>query len=251
MGGPGPVGRAVFVIHDADPVRGPAEVGTLTSHAARAGLAVSLALPTELPELAPLADDGADPDAIALAVVMGSAESAYDDRVPWLAGELRWIERALEVGVPVLGVCFGGQALARVLGGTVARAARSERGFLTLTSSDHDLVPPGPWMAFHYDAFTVPPGGELIASTPDAAHAFTHGPHMGLQFHPEISPGVFEAWWDSWKASDLLEAVKASGVDLDGLKLEVRRRAAESTAMGGRLFDAFWARASQYRYAVT
>jgi len=55
----------------------------------------------------------AEPD-FAAAVVLGSELTAYDDTLPWLAAELAFIERALAASVPVLGICFGAQALARV-----------------------------------------------------------------------------------------------------------------------------------------
>src|SRR6516165_776891 len=57
----------------------------------------------------------ATPD-IAATVILGSELTAYDDTLPWLAGELAFLERMLAASVPVLGICFGAQALARVLG---------------------------------------------------------------------------------------------------------------------------------------
>ena len=61
-----------------------------------------------------------------LLVVMGSIESATDDGVPWIGPERALVAAAVDGGVPVLGVCFGGQLLAQVLGGTVAKASRPE-----------------------------------------------------------------------------------------------------------------------------
>ena len=58
----------------------------------------------------------AESDFAAAVVVLGSELTAYDGTLPWLAAELAFIERTLAASVPVLGICFGAQALARVLG---------------------------------------------------------------------------------------------------------------------------------------
>ena len=93
-------------------------------------------------------------------VVMGAPWGAWDDQRigSWLSQELDWL-RALNAGdVPVLGICFGGQAIARALGGSVAPAPREEIGFTTIHSEDPVLVSEGPWFQFHYDRWQVPPG---------------------------------------------------------------------------------------------
>src|SRR5579862_6693195 len=48
---------------------------------------------------------------------LGSEESATDARLPWVAGELALLRDAIAAQVPVLGLCFGGQALSLALGG--------------------------------------------------------------------------------------------------------------------------------------
>jgi len=66
-----------------------------------------------------------DPAAFDLLVPLGSEFAAYDDTVPWIEREKRLLERAVAADVPVLGICFGGQLLARVLGGRCYRAEGS------------------------------------------------------------------------------------------------------------------------------
>ena len=122
--------RALVLAHDDVPGRGADEVGSLAPALTELGLDVLVA--TFLPGGPPIPD----PAGAAVLVVLGSAAAADDDSLPWLAPERAYVTRAIELGTPVLGICFGAQLLARELGGTVGRAARSERGFVRLTSTD-------------------------------------------------------------------------------------------------------------------
>jgi len=209
--------RALVLVHDAVPGRGAAEVGSLTPALAELGNDVLVA--TFLPGGPPIPD----PADVAVLVVLGSAAAADDDSLPWLAPERAYVTRAVALGTPVLGICFGAQLLARVLGGTVGRAPRPERGFVRLTSADPDALADGEWMQFHDDAFTMPPGAELLAANEIGVQAFRHGRHLGVQFHPEITPTAFAAWVDAWRATGGLAAVAAT-VDLPALTAEVAAR---------------------------
>jgi GMP synthase-like glutamine amidotransferase len=183
---------------------------------------------------APLPDPAGRP----LVVSLGSEASAYDDDVSWLAAERAVLDRALELDVPILGICFGGQHLARALGGTVAPAEVAEVGWLEVETLAPGRVPPGPWLQWHRDCFTVPPGAELLARSPVCAQAFAYGPHLGLQFHPEVTPASALDWGVNYPASvaeggTTLEAVRAGG-EAHGAGARVRAYA---------LFDGFLAAA--------
>jgi GMP synthase-like glutamine amidotransferase len=161
---------------------------------------------------APLPDPAGRPFLVSL----GSEASAHDDAVPWLAAERAVLDRALEHDVPILGICFGAQHLARALGGTVARAATAEVGWLDVESLAPDRVPHGPWLQWHRDCFTVPPGAQLLARSPVCAQAFAYGPHLGVQFHPEVTPAIALDWGEHYPASvaegnTTLAAVRAGG----------------------------------------
>jgi GMP synthase-like glutamine amidotransferase len=69
-----------------------------------------------------------------------------------------------------------------------------EVGWHVIESDDPAAVPPGPWLLWHEEKFTVPPGGREIARTSGCPHAFTHGPHMGVQFHPEVTEELLLSW---------------------------------------------------------
>ena len=91
------------------------------------------------------------------AAILGSELTAYDDTLPWLAAELAFIERMLAASVPVLGICFGAQALARVLGARLYRLPEPEIGWAQVTSA-HPGLAEGPWLSWHRDAFDLPRG---------------------------------------------------------------------------------------------
>jgi GMP synthase-like glutamine amidotransferase len=146
---------------------------------------------------------------------------------------------------PVFGICFGGQVLARVLGGNVSRSPQPEIGWRSIASHEPSFVPHGPWMEFHYDRFTLPEGGIAIARTSRALQAFTFGPHFGVQFHPEISPAVFDRWMTECVATGEIDELRAMGIDLDRIGEEVAANANEARAQGMRLFDAFFERAQR------
>jgi GMP synthase (glutamine-hydrolysing) len=129
-------------------------------------------------------------DAVA---VLGSELTAYDDSLPWLAAELDFIERMLAASVPVLGICFGGQALARVLGGRLYRLDAPELGWARVTS-EHPGLAEGPWLSWHRDAFELPAGAAQIAANPVCVQGFSYGPHTGLQFHPEATQTIAASW---------------------------------------------------------
>jgi GMP synthase-like glutamine amidotransferase len=132
------------------------------------------------------------PDCAAVAI-LGSELTAYDDTLPWLGAELAFIERMLAESVPVLGICFGGQALARVLGARLYRLPVQEIGWAQVTSG-HPGLAEGPWLSWHRDAFELPAGAAQIATNAVCVQGFSYGPHTGLQFHPEATQPIAASW---------------------------------------------------------
>jgi GMP synthase (glutamine-hydrolysing) len=124
-------------------------------------------------------------------ILSGGPKSVYSPGAPKVDPGL------FDIGVPVLGICYGQQAMAHVLGGTVARTGQSEFGKSTL-----DISEPGSllfseqpaeqqvWMS-HTDAVTAAPDGfRATASTSSSPVAAFEAPERGLygvQFHPEVA----------------------------------------------------------------
>jgi len=169
-----------------------------------------------------------------LIVSLGSEFAAFDDSVPFVQREVTLYRQAIDADVPILGLCFGGQMLARVLGSKLFRAERAEIGWLPIRTHDPELVSTGPWFQWHFDSFSAPPGAKLIAETDAAPQAFISGRNLGLQFHPEVTPEIMDEWVRAYP-----HELEAEGVDPQGLLAETRRRAAEAKQTTWRLLNAF------------
>jgi GMP synthase-like glutamine amidotransferase len=175
-----------------------------------------------------------DPTEFDLIVPLGSEFAAYDDSVPWIEREKRLLERAAAADVPVLGICFGGQLLARVLGGTCFRAEGSEIGWLPVRTHDPELVPEGPWFQWHFDTFTAPEGATILAETDLGPQAFVIGRSLGVQFHPEVTPAIMEDWVRVYR-----HELDGDGVDPDRLLQETYDRADSARGSSRRLLDTY------------
>jgi GMP synthase (glutamine-hydrolysing) len=122
-------------------------------------------------------------------ILSGGPASVYADGAPRLRTEL------LELGVPVLGICYGMQAMVLELGGRVEGAEVGEFGRSRLTVSRHGrLLEDTPaeqscWMSHRDTVYDAPPGfTALAASTESPVAAIEHAERglYGIQFHPEV-----------------------------------------------------------------
>jgi GMP synthase (glutamine-hydrolysing) len=122
-------------------------------------------------------------------ILSGGPSSVYDTGAPQCDPAI-W-----QLGIPVMGVCYGMQLMVQQLGGIVERAARGEYGKASLAIDDPtDLltnVEPGTtmWMSHGDSVMTMPSGFELLAhtdNTPCAAIADHQRKFYGVQFHPEV-----------------------------------------------------------------
>jgi GMP synthase-like glutamine amidotransferase len=178
-----------------------------------------------------------DPTDFDIIVPLGSVHGVYERHLigTWIDREVAMLRQAHDSGVPVLGICFGAQALTTALGGTVEKAPASEVGWYEYDSDLPDAIDPGPWLTWHGDRCLLPGGVTELARNELCTQAFRLGRSVGVQFHPESTasliggwvadcpPGYFEAHGTT------AEAVMA-GFDVHGVAVEQRAR---------RLFDWF------------
>src|SRR4051794_13280755 len=170
---------------------------------------------------------------------LGDYCNPADVHVDHVAAERRYVANAVARDVPVLGLCFGGQMLAAVLGGRIEPAPEPELGWCTIDSTD-PRVAEGPWLQWHYDRFTLPPGAVALANSPAGVQAFSHGRHLGVQFHPESTIEIVRGW-----AASQADRLRALGIEDGDAFLERGRPFAQAAAGAAfRLFDAFWEQAA-------
>ncbi len=142
-----------------------------------------------------------------LLVICGGPMSVYEESgYPWLREEKRLVRQAMDTGKFVLGICFGAQMLAELLGSPVYRNAHKEIGWHAVerTSEGHPCFEgmPGQFVSFqwHGDTFALPEGARLLArSEACGVQAFAFGERLlGLQFHLETTPVCLEQMLANW-----------------------------------------------------
>ena len=159
---------------------------------------------------------------------LGGTDSVADEaRLPWIAQERRLTEAALASGMPILGVCFGAQMLARAAGAEIMPAPRPEIGWHEVqmdpaAASDPVLAALGQRpqvFQFHYDTFTTPDAALVMGAANGMTQAFRIGDSAwGVQFHVEANPALIHAWIATFD-----EDMAHAGVDFD----QVRAQTAE------------------------
>jgi GMP synthase-like glutamine amidotransferase len=140
-----------------------------------------------------------------LLVIMGGPMNVYEDAIyPWLVVEKTFIGAFLQSGKPVLGICLGAQLLSLCCGASVGRAAHLEIGWFPVEATPAAAA--FPWLntllatrpvLFHWhgDRMEIPAGASNLVSTKandNQAFALEGGRIVGLQFHPEVTPGLLE-----------------------------------------------------------
>lgn len=130
------------------------------------------------------------PDADAL-IVLGSLDSVASGHcAAWAPSEMDMIREWIDSGRTYLGVCFGAQILASVLGGKVERRPRFYRKVEALPWSDGTSR--GPWVLWHEDIITSAGTGEVLSQMPHAITALRAGNAWGIQAHIELDSGGLE-----------------------------------------------------------
>ena len=126
---------------------------------------------------------------------------AYEEQAyPFLAAEKELVRAAVRRGTPLLGICLGCQIIADAAGGRAYRVDPQEAGLVELRATEAGSVDPvwagveGPMVSWHRDSWDLPPGGTLLAVSEQYPQAFRIGSAIGVQFHPEATPGILGSW---------------------------------------------------------
>jgi len=141
-------------------------------------------------------------------IVGGTPISVYEaHNHDFLGRELAYICEIAKLEIPCLGICGGGQMLARVLGAQVRKNPVMEIGgyHVRLTQAGkksrffEGMPDQFPVFHWHSDIFDVPKGAELLAEGVDCRNqAFGYKRALALQFHLEVSPSIASRWADSY-----------------------------------------------------
>jgi len=179
-------------------------------------------------------------DAYSAVLVFGGAMHAdQDGHHPWLREENLFLQRLLDTGMPVLGICLGAQLLAKAAHAHVGPVDAPEIGWytveLTEAAADDPLLGrlPPRFEAFqwHYYEHGLPAGAVELARSPVCTQAFRLGDSAwGVQFHPEVTLAQVEGW---------LEDDEPTPLDRERLLADTRERIEAWNELGRTLCDAF------------
>jgi GMP synthase (glutamine-hydrolysing) len=180
-------------------------------------------------------------DADLLAVLGGPVGAYESDLYPFLLQERALIQRRTASERPLLGICFGAQLIASVLGAEVCPGPAKEIGWSALTLTDAGRQGPlaalqdSPVLHWHGDTFDLPLGTVRLASTEACLNqAFSVGRNiLAFQFHPEIA----EAGFERWLIGHACEIAATPGVNAPDLRAQARSLAAGSAAQGQRCLE--------------
>ncbi|MDX2266370.1 MAG: glutamine amidotransferase [Hyphomicrobiales bacterium] len=130
------------------------------------------------------------------AIVFGGPMSANDPD-DYIRREIDWLRTPLIENKPFLGVCLGGQMLAKHLGGVVRphEEALVEVGYQRIRPTEAGVAMPSRVYHWHREGFSLPRGATLLARGDVFENqAFRYGSAVAVQFHPEITLGMIHRW---------------------------------------------------------
>ena len=177
------------------------------------------------------------PSDVGLVLSLGSDWSVYwDDIAPNVAAETAILRAAHGHGIPIFGICFGGQMLAHALGGRVERSPEPEIGWFPVDFGQKlAKFRQEVWFQWHYDRFVCPQGAEELGVGAQGSQAFLVEASLGLQFHPEVTPDIVGRWSAGGGAAELARV----GINAQQLVADTASHAHMSREAGRRLVDWF------------
>jgi GMP synthase (glutamine-hydrolysing) len=169
----------------------------------------------------------------------GAMHADQDDHHPWLREENFFLERLLDLHIPVLGICLGAQLLAKAAHASVGPAREFEIGWLPVELTPAGVEDPvlgrlpATFDAFqwHYYEHGIPAGGVELARNSVCTQSFRLGDSAwGVQFHPEVTLAQVESW---------ISEDEGLPVDAGELLDETRQRIGDWNIIGRELCGAF------------
>ena len=138
-------------------------------------------------------------EGVEVLVILGSKSAVYDPLVEeaWFGRELSLMRDAAAKQIPMLGICFGAQALCRFHGGVVEASRVPEVGWYDVEPIGDSPIESGPWFEFHFDHCILPEVATPWARTNNAVQAFVVGRDVGVQFHPEVDEAQLRDWFEA------------------------------------------------------
>lgn len=172
-----------------------------------------------------------------LVVLLGSAHGVYETHIDWIARQRALVAARLAEQRPTIGICFGAQMMAAAAGGDSARMVDGTffRGWMGIEHAAEPVFA-GPWPRWHGDAITPPEGSTILAQDAGTIQAFALPRAIGVQFHPEATPEILQAWGEHF--------AQRGEIDVPALVSESEQRFAERAAAREALFATLVARAT-------
>jgi GMP synthase (glutamine-hydrolysing) len=219
--------RILAIVHQAD--AGP---GVFAEAVAAAGHELGVWQPAE-------AEPSPDPESYGAVLTFGGGMHPNQEAAhPWLAKEKHLLGQALEREVPLLAVCLGAELLAEAGGGSARRASIPEIGWYSVQTNQAARqdslmagLPPGfEALEWHSYECRLPPGAVALAASETCLQAYRMGAWAwGIQFHAEVTLGIFESWLDSYQEDP--DAVRL-GIEPERLRRQTRGAIEEWNRIG-------------------
>lgn len=177
-------------------------------------------------------------------VFMGGPMSVNDD-LPWIPPVLDLIRQSVEVDIPVLGHCLGGQLMAKALGGVVAPNPVKEIGWGEVTVPNNPIAQSwfdniGSFSAFHWhgETFSIPPHATNILSSAHCSNqAFALGKHLAMQCHIEMTEEMVKDWCKIG-AGEVNSALNSPGVQtVEAMQRDLQVRVKNLNALAETVYE--------------
>jgi GMP synthase (glutamine-hydrolysing) len=156
---------------------------------------------------------------LAGAIIMGGPQSANDSHLPYIQAELEWLTLRIREGLPMLGICLGGQLMAKAAGATISASPFRELGwypvYQTPDATNDPLFSSMPIegltvFQWHGETFSIPETATPVMSHPEVpAQAFRlKKAQYGMQFHFEVDDALIEQWIEAGESEQTHLGIK-------------------------------------------